>query len=316
MKIAFIIPYFGKFKNYFQLFLNSCKYNPNVDWLIFTDDHSNFDYPNNVVVYYTTFEEMKVKFRGEFDFPISLDRPYKLCDYRPSYGYVFEDYLTSYDAWGYCDTDLIWGDFSKFIGPELLNEYDKIGDMGHCTIFRNEYNNNRAFMFPQDGRLLYKEVFSSSYNNSFDEEYKNSINTIFMSKGLKIYPSSLFMANIYTKSSDFRLTMLNQDKKYQIERKSKNIFVWDKGNLSRYIKKNGNIEHHEYLYLHMQSRQMSLKLTDVERFKIIPNSFDDFKDRSLTAENFPKYKHFNMHYFRLRTSNLLDKIRKKLIRGR
>ena len=35
-KAIFIIPYFGHFNNYFQLFLNSCAYNRDFDWLIFT----------------------------------------------------------------------------------------------------------------------------------------------------------------------------------------------------------------------------------------------------------------------------------------
>ncbi|WP_333562533.1 DUF6625 family protein, partial [Lactobacillus amylovorus] len=43
-KGAFIIPYFGHFNNYFQLFLNSCKYNSNYDWIIFTDDRTKYDY--------------------------------------------------------------------------------------------------------------------------------------------------------------------------------------------------------------------------------------------------------------------------------
>lgn len=59
-KIVFIIPYFGKFNNYFQLFLNSCQYNADLcDWIIFTDDRSKFEYPNNVFVHYTEWEEIK-----------------------------------------------------------------------------------------------------------------------------------------------------------------------------------------------------------------------------------------------------------------
>lgn len=33
-KCTFIIPYYGNFPNYFQLFLNSCKYNSDFEWLI------------------------------------------------------------------------------------------------------------------------------------------------------------------------------------------------------------------------------------------------------------------------------------------
>ena len=46
--ILLIIPYFGKFKNYFQLFLESCRVNSSINWLILTDDVRKFDYPKNV----------------------------------------------------------------------------------------------------------------------------------------------------------------------------------------------------------------------------------------------------------------------------
>ena len=59
MKIALIVPYIGEFPNYFQLFLNSCKYNNNYTWLIYTDNDKEFDYPDNVIKKIITFDELK-----------------------------------------------------------------------------------------------------------------------------------------------------------------------------------------------------------------------------------------------------------------
>lgn len=56
---CFVIPYFGRFPNYFQLFLNSCKYNPDFNWLIFSDDTSFYDFPPNVRLVKMTFNELK-----------------------------------------------------------------------------------------------------------------------------------------------------------------------------------------------------------------------------------------------------------------
>ena len=56
---------------------------------------------------------MKERIQRIFDFPISLERPYKLCDYKPSYGEVFKDELAGYDFWGNCDIDLVWGNIKK-----------------------------------------------------------------------------------------------------------------------------------------------------------------------------------------------------------
>lgn len=42
-RVAFIIPYFGKFNNYFPLFLKSCEANADLcDWLIYTDDKTEY----------------------------------------------------------------------------------------------------------------------------------------------------------------------------------------------------------------------------------------------------------------------------------
>ena len=38
-RIAIIIPYFGKFNNYFKFWLESARANQDVDFLVFTDDN-------------------------------------------------------------------------------------------------------------------------------------------------------------------------------------------------------------------------------------------------------------------------------------
>ena len=48
MKVALIVLYFGKLPNYFSLFLKSCEVNKDFTWLIFTDDETEFNYPENV----------------------------------------------------------------------------------------------------------------------------------------------------------------------------------------------------------------------------------------------------------------------------
>ena len=155
-KICFVIPYFGKFNNYFPFFLESCKNNPSVNWLIYTDDKTKYNYPDNVMVKYTTFEEIKNKFQEKLSFKIALDRPYKLCDFKPAYGLMFEEDLMQYDYWGYCDVDLFFGDIRKFFTDEILNRYDKIGFYGHCTIFKNNTKVNNLFK----SNKRYKELTS------------------------------------------------------------------------------------------------------------------------------------------------------------
>lgn len=312
--IAFIIPYFGKFNNYFQLFLYSCKNNPNCDWIIFTDDKEIYDYPNNVKVHYCEFEEIKSLFVTKFNCNVNLSRPYKLCDFKPMYGYVFEKYLVNYRFWGYCDVDMIFGKVDHFITPAMLDMYDKIGIMGHCTIFRNSYEINRLFMHELNGRMRYLDILKEEKNHSFDEEFNLSINNIFEEYNMRINYNE-YEANIYTKSSNFWLTKMNEDRKtYSIE-KEKNLFVWDNGNLFRYQWRRGAIIQDEFMYIHMQSRPMKNKLKEPypNRYKLIPNAFDVIEVKNISRDNYAeiKLKYFNLHYFKLRGKNAYLKLRKR-----
>ena len=69
--IAYVVPFFGKFPKGFQFWLLSCKCNPSIDWLIFTDDKTPYDYPENVKVTYWTFDQMKKKVQAIYDFRFS-----------------------------------------------------------------------------------------------------------------------------------------------------------------------------------------------------------------------------------------------------
>lgn len=309
-KIAFIIPYFGKLKNYFQLFLESCKYNETIDWIIFTDDHFDYKYPKNVHVNYCTFNEIREKFIKKFNFKISLDKPYKLCDYKPTYGYVFSEYLSEYDFWGFCDIDLIWGDIRQFYTEELLDKFDKIGFYGHSTIFRNNEYINKLFMKKIGLVERYKEVYTTNVGCSFDEELNNSINNIFLDEGI-LCDFNEYCANIYRKSSNFKLVHYNFEKsKYEVEKNKKCFFVFNHGKLWRYDIKNRDKK--EFLYIHMQSRKMKINTKDFELYKIVPNSFDSITYEELEDKKirYVKIKHFNLHYFIHRFGNLKKKIYK------
>lgn len=103
-----IVPHFGERPSYFPLVVKSMARNPDVSWLLFTD-RPVADAPPNVVVRRCDFADLAARFRRHFDFAISLDRPYKFCDFRPAFGEIFEAELAGYDVWGHCDLDVIFG---------------------------------------------------------------------------------------------------------------------------------------------------------------------------------------------------------------
>lgn len=313
-KAVFIIPQFGKFKNYFQLFLDSAEKNPDYNWLIFTDDREQYSFPENVEVHYMEFSEFKTLVQSKFDFEVSIEYPYRIADFRPAFGYLFSEYITNFKFWGYCDSDLIFGQISHFWNDKVLEKTDKIGMFGHATLIRNEKKFREAFKEPIDGVEVYKKVFSENQNHSFDEEFNNSINNIFLNKKYRV-DFTEHQANTYTKTSNLFLTSYNfEENKYSISRK-KNLFVYKDGAVYNVTLDSENkIVEKEYLYIHFQSRKMKNNVNNPNNYKIIPNSFEDLQTNLITREDYrgEKKKHFNLHYFKLRTSNLKNKISRKV----
>ena len=137
-KAVLIVPYFGKFPSFFQLFLNSCKYNPSFNWLFFTDDKTQYSYPGNTRVIYSTFIEIQIIFKRKLGDDIVMLRPHKLCDYKVTYGFVFQEFIADYDYWGHCDVDVIYGNLSEFINPLIELGYEKIFSLGHFSLYKNK----------------------------------------------------------------------------------------------------------------------------------------------------------------------------------
>lgn len=276
-KCCFVIPYFGNFPNYFQLFLNSCKKNPNYDWLFFTDNKVDYSYPDNVKKIYMSFNDLRELIQSRFQFKISLAKPFKLCDYRPAFGYIFERYLSEYSWWGHCDVDTLMGDLDKFISNKMLNDYDKLFDLGHFIMYKNTFENNRLFMSEINGTYWYKEVFTIDKSMIFDEVYggKKNINTIFKISGKRIFENDLSLNFSPVKLTRFVKTTYNPpSERFEDEGLYKNkLVVWDNGHIFRYEIHNAQLTKKEYMYLHLQSRNMKSEELGDSLFAVIPNKF-------------------------------------------
>lgn len=313
-KIIFIIPYFGKFNSYFQLFLNSAANNPQFNWQIFTDDKKDYDYPDNVKVDYMSFPEFKNYVQTKFDFEISLEYPYRIADFRPAFGYIFSEYVKEYNFWGYGDSDIILGHLSDFWTDNFLEKVDKAAMFGHLTFIRNEKMFNEAFMKSINGVSTYKKALTENINHSFDEEFNSSINNIFINEKYRT-DFHEYQANTYTKSSNLFLTKYDFDKnKYSVLRE-KNLFIYRNGKvINIQLDDTGNLIEREFLYIHFQSRVMENNVKNFDYFKMIPNVFEDVQTSLASKEDYirEKKKHFNIHYFKLRTSNLIKKIKKRI----
>lgn len=169
--VIIITCYFGKFPWYFSYFLHSCLYNPSIDFFIITDNRTAIlNKPENVKIIYKTLKEIKTIASEKLGFTVNIDYPYKLCDFKPAYGFLFHEIIKGYDFWGQSDLDIIYGDIRGFITDEMLDNYDFISlrhdyTTGCFAIYRNNEKMNTFFMRSKD----YKLVFSHPKHYCFDE---------------------------------------------------------------------------------------------------------------------------------------------------
>ncbi|WP_088239395.1 DUF6625 family protein [Calothrix rhizosoleniae] len=169
-KIALIIAYFGQWPTWFPAFLESCKYNSGIDWIVFTDCEIPDVSLNNVKFVPFTIEDFNLLASQKLGFEVNLPFVYKMCDFKPTYGVVFEDYIKDYDFWGHCDLDIVWGDIRKFINDEILSQYEIVSAgketiSGHFCLYLNNNKINQLFT----KCLYYQAQLLSSEHTCFDE---------------------------------------------------------------------------------------------------------------------------------------------------
>lgn len=166
-KIALIMPYFGKWPEWINLFFYSCGKNNFIDFYIFTDCPKPEKLPSNVIYYITSWKEhcshisnaLKIEFSSEH-------RPYKLCDLRPFYGLIYKELLKGYVFWGYGDIDLCYGNLRSWLNDSNLRKYDVLSThanrlSGHfCLLRNNDKYNNAALEFNNwQKRIVDKKVY-------------------------------------------------------------------------------------------------------------------------------------------------------------
>ncbi len=147
-KIIIIIVYFGKFPEWFELFLESCKTNKTIDWIIFTDNKFSKK-ANNIKFKKFNLIDLNKLATKKLNQKISIKNNYKICDLRPAFGKIFEDYLKNYDFYGYGDIDVIYGKLRKFLTNKILQHkiisfHNNILS-GHLCFFKNMEENKKIF---------------------------------------------------------------------------------------------------------------------------------------------------------------------------
>lgn len=165
-----MVPYVGRWPLWFPAHLQSCKYNPSIRWIFFTDCEIPAVVPENVEFVRGSLRDFEKLFKRKTGIRISVETPWKLCDYKPTYGLVFEDYLAGFDFWGHCDIDVIWGNIRKFLATDdILASYDVISPRkkritGTCNLYRNADEINRLFLSDHKFSLVVQERENVRYD--------------------------------------------------------------------------------------------------------------------------------------------------------
>lgn len=149
MKFVILQPYFGKFPEWMDLFLFSCGKNKNVDFVFFTDCK-----PTSIQRSYSNIKFIDISFKDyckqvsdRLDIDFKPESTYKLCDLKPFLGIVHYDIISTYDCWGYCDIDLVFGDLTMLL--DKMGEFDFISthtdrSSGHFTLMKTQSKFTKA----------------------------------------------------------------------------------------------------------------------------------------------------------------------------
>ena len=172
--IIIITPYFGKWPEWIPFYIESCRWNPSINWLFYTDCDIPSNAPSNMKFIKTSYCDYKLMVSEKLNIPFNPESPYKLCDIKPTYGFLHEDEIAHYDYFAFGDLDLIYGDLRKHLGK--LKEYDLISThntrvSGHLCLHKNTKKMREAFMQCKD----WQHLMSMEKHVAFDEKAYSKI---------------------------------------------------------------------------------------------------------------------------------------------
>lgn len=216
-KTLLLMPYFGKWPEWFPLFLESCRWNSQFNWLFFTDCGIPDDVPSNVRFVQISFDSYLDYASKRLGIKLNYNDSYKLCDLRPALGFIHEEELHNYRNFGYGDIDVIYGRLCNFLTDEVLDHQcisthmDRVS--GHFALFKVCKENIHSFKkIPKVRKLMsdpkhhsvceiyFSHLFLGKPNCFFKEQYS----TIFSNVRLWIDGTQEYPKNWYWK--DGRLT--------------------------------------------------------------------------------------------------------------
>ena len=168
-KALLILPYFGSFGPWFPLYLYSLAQQHTLD-LLLVSDGTPPELPANARHVPLTFDQLRELANRRLGITVRLHRMRNICDLRPAYGLIFEEYLREYPYWAWGDEDVLYGDLDGMLAPQLDGTADLVvpgvtGKSGHLTLLRDDPRTTELAMRDP----AYKDVLVSIEHWAYDE---------------------------------------------------------------------------------------------------------------------------------------------------
>lgn len=240
LRCVLIIPYFGKIPDYFHLWLKSAEANPDFSFFIYSDLPFPVSENSNVKIKNMPFKQLQDRIKEKCGKHCKINDPYKLCDYKPVYGYLFEDDIRAFDFWGFCDIDLIFGNIGKAISQQVLRTHDKLFMHGHFCLIRNNDKMNSLFKASYPRVVDFAYMSRTNYSCHFDENGTIAYAPDYDPEIRYDSPSAF-----YDVPSTFYPMMFQGSECCAIWEDGRLIQYWNLGQSSR-----------EIMYIHLQKRTM------------------------------------------------------------
>lgn len=176
MKTLLIIPYVGKLNVDSLESLKTLLKNSFIDVLLLTDDEEFLTTKlesENLKTSYINLRSIDELLLNKLTVEVKLKNPYKLCDFRPFFWKIFEDFfdITKYDYVGHCDLDVLYGDLEPYFlfdSNDLLPNV--LGSNGHfCVYDRKVRELLYSKLANKDISKIISNIFFSNKCFAFDE---------------------------------------------------------------------------------------------------------------------------------------------------
>lgn len=167
--IGLVIPYFGHWPAWIPLFIESCRWNSSVNWLLIGDHELPGPLPENVQGKEIAFPDYVRRVEATLGVHLNWTDRYRLTDVKPMLGLIHESELRDYDYYGWSDLDVIYGDIRAFYDPSILKHLlissheDRIS--GHFTLVENTEEGRRLFERVRGWRTY----LTADQHQAFDE---------------------------------------------------------------------------------------------------------------------------------------------------